>query len=881
MILGIKKKHALKDLAQFGTAARKDMHPNVLIGNYPPSHPVFKEGDILDANATLNLVLQNRGKGGDSDIDSEQMAEMIAKAISEAGLKGEKGDTGETGPQGEQGPQGEKGDPFTYEDFTEEQLEALRGPQGEHGEQGLTGEQGLQGEPGTPGRDGVDGQDGQDGITPHIDTESGYWFIGDYNTGVRAQGPQGQAGNDFTYEDFTPQQLAALKGPKGDDGTNGVSPHIGMNGNWFIGDVDTQVAARGPQGDHGSPGNDGLTPRIYNNHWWIGNTDTGVIAVGQNGQDGQNGTNGLTPAINNGYWWIGSTNTGVKAVGDDGSIVTIGNNGYWYIDGVNTNVKAEGSNGSVVTIGNDGYWYIDGVNTNVKAVGSNGINGVTPLMRVGSAPNYYWEVSYDGGTTYTSLNVTAKGVKGDTGDGFSIYKTYTSVAAMNADAANVPEGKFVIISNNGADGDDGKLYVKDSSSFNYITTMSGTIGVDGKTPTIDQNGYWSIDGVSTGVKAQGNDGVSPTIVNGYWYIGATNTNVKATGDDGITPTIDPVTKHWMLGQTDTGIVAQGQNGNDGYTPVITNGYWYINGTNTNVKAEGTDGQTPTITNGYWYIGGSNTNVKAEGTDGITPLFRINSSTYEWEISYDNGSTYTSTGVDARGQKGDPGNALTWNDLTQAQKDSLKGDDGIGIKSVVQTTTSTENGGINVLTVTLDDDRTAQFQVRNGDADTVDSYTKSEIDDIVDQIQGQVSSIHGNMTVIAAGSIDDPIYLAYVSMDETNAKKVTSISFTWENQETGVIYGNNMQYYEECTFGDLTLNNVWCTPIQTTEPTAVKYTALLYGQVLSPISQNRYNHAFMTQSEYMALQEPQENTIYFLWGDPAASEFPAELPLVLG
>ncbi|MEE3413842.1 MAG: hypothetical protein VZR53_00535 [Prevotella sp.] len=52
-----------------------------------------------------------------------------------------------------------------------------------------------------------------------------------------------------------------------------------------------------------------------------------------------------------------------------------------------------------------------------------------------------------------------------------------------------------------------------------------------------------------------------------------------------------------------------------------------------------------------------------------------------------------------------------------------------------------------------------------------------------------------MTVVAAGSIDEPLYLAYVSMDETNAKKVTHISFTWENDETGVIYGNNMQYYE--------------------------------------------------------------------------------------
>ena len=119
------------------------------------------------------------------------------------------------------------------------------------------------------------------------------------------------------------------------------------------------------------------------------------------------------------------------------------------------------------------------------------------------------------------------------------------------------------------------------------------------------------------------------------------------------------------------------------------------------------------------------------------------------------------------------------------------------------------------------------------------------------------------------------------MDETNAKKVTHISFTWENDEIGVIYGNNMQYYEQATFGDLRLNNVWCTPIQNIEPTKVTYTAFLYGQVMSPISENRYNHAFMQQSEYLALNEPDDNTIYFLWGDPETSQFPAEFPIVLG
>lgn len=51
----IKYKHSLVDLARYGSKSRKNVHSDVLIGEHPP-FPMFKEGDILDANATLNLV---------------------------------------------------------------------------------------------------------------------------------------------------------------------------------------------------------------------------------------------------------------------------------------------------------------------------------------------------------------------------------------------------------------------------------------------------------------------------------------------------------------------------------------------------------------------------------------------------------------------------------------------------------------------------------------------------------------------------------------------------------------------------------------------------------------------------------------------------------
>lgn len=94
---------------------------------------------------------------------------------------------------------GDKGEPFRYEDFTEEQLEALRGPAGKDGRNGIDGKDGADGVDGKDGADGRDGEKGEKGDT------------GD-------KGDKGDKGDAFTYEDFTPEQLASLKGEKGEDG---------------------------------------------------------------------------------------------------------------------------------------------------------------------------------------------------------------------------------------------------------------------------------------------------------------------------------------------------------------------------------------------------------------------------------------------------------------------------------------------------------------------------------------------------------------------------------------------------------------------------------------------------------------------------------------
>lgn len=61
-------------------------------------------------------------------------------------------------------------------------------------------------------------------------------------------------------------------------GENGLTPFIGENGNWWIGEEDTGVKANGVDGSNG------ITPHIgENGNWFIGENDTGVLARGKNG----------------------------------------------------------------------------------------------------------------------------------------------------------------------------------------------------------------------------------------------------------------------------------------------------------------------------------------------------------------------------------------------------------------------------------------------------------------------------------------------------------------------------------------------------------------------------------------------------------------------
>lgn len=151
---------------------------------------------------------------------------------------------------------------------------------------------------------------------------------------------------------------------------------------------------------------------------------------------------------------------------------------------------------------------------------SDGADGVTPQLRINPDTNY-WEVSYDAGTTWVSMNVKATGEDGKDG----------------------VDGKDGIDGKDGKDGIDGKDGVNGKDGINGTNGKDGADGKDGKDGANGNNGTNGTNG---------SNGVTPTIgEDGYWYIGEENTGIYA----GTTETVDVTFKG--LGSDNTFTVTKG------------------------------------------------------------------------------------------------------------------------------------------------------------------------------------------------------------------------------------------------------------------------------------------------------------------------------------
>lgn len=289
----------------------------------------------------LIAVSDLKGEAGPQGIPGADGAQGPKGDPGPQGIPGEKGEAGPQGPRGETGPQGERG------------LKGDAGPQGvpgEKGADGAKGDTGPQGERGPQGPKGDKGDPGQKGETGSGFVVKGYYgtvsalqtsvknpAVGDaYGVGASEPydiyiydgvtrtwinngplqgakgdpgpkgdkgepGEQGPKGDTGPIGKTGPQGEQGIQGQKGDPGKDGatgpagkdgLTPTIGANGNWYLGDEDTGKPSRGEKGDPGAKGADG--------------------AAGKDGSDGYSPEATVTP-INGGAKIIIKDKTGTTS----------------------------------------------------------------------------------------------------------------------------------------------------------------------------------------------------------------------------------------------------------------------------------------------------------------------------------------------------------------------------------------------------------------------------------------------------------------------------------------------------------------------------------------------------------------------------------------
>lgn len=190
-----------------------------------------------------------------------------------------------------------------------------------------------------------------------------------------------------------------LKGQDGVSGADGITPHIGDNGNWFIGETDTNKPSQGTNGVNGNDGV-GITKSEVNTSGELvitysngDSTNLGKI-VGKDGLDGTNGQNGLSAyeiAKNGGFIgtkedWLKSLKgekgeqgeQGIQGIqGEQGEKGVQGEKGQNGADGIGTTSSEINKKGElVITYSNN---TVDNLGVVVGADGKDGTNGTNGI----------------------------------------------------------------------------------------------------------------------------------------------------------------------------------------------------------------------------------------------------------------------------------------------------------------------------------------------------------------------------------------------------------------------------------------------------------------------------------------------------------------------
>ena len=208
-------------------------------------------------------------------------------------------------------------------------------------------------------------------------------------------GEKGDTGDAFTYDDFTPEQLAGLKGDTGDTGPAGPKGDTGDKG---------ETGAKGDKGDTGETGATGEKGE----QGLKGDTgDTGATGdTGPAGAKGDTGATGIGTTIK------GSYNTYQELVnahptGNDGDSYLVNGSLYVWLNNVWENVgniKGEkGDTGNTGSQGVKGDTGDSGAKGDTGATGPKGDTGATGAAGQGSDEEAGWKLPVDQILTTTTL----------------------------------------------------------------------------------------------------------------------------------------------------------------------------------------------------------------------------------------------------------------------------------------------------------------------------------------------------------------------------------------------------------------------------------------------------------------------------------------------
>ena len=425
-----------------------------------------------------------------------------------------------------------------------------------------------------------------DNATLYVKGDTQFEFFMDLSGAQGIQGPagpKGEKGDAFTYGDFSPAQLEGLRGPAG----RGISsvvlnvPDYTLTFTYTDSTTYTTPSVRGPKGDAFTY--DDFTPEQLE------------ALTGPQGPEGPEG-NGIDDITQN----------------PDGTITITLDDGEHY------DVEAlQGEQGERGPIG-PAFTYSDFTNTQLEALkGEDGV-GIqsitlvdTDTIRILLTNNNYYDFDLPAGP------------KGDQGDGLVIYKVYADTTEMNADKANVPEGKIVIAGT--------EVYVKGATDYTFIVDMAGLTGIQGPKGDKGDKGDpfvysdFTPEQLAALTGPAGADGAQPKAAaineNGQLTLTLTDES-KVTTPQSV---VGPQGLSGMDGATGVGIVSVQDLGEGQIKVILSDGSYYSFNIATIAGPTGATGP--------------------QGPQGVQGI---------------------------QGEQGDP---LTWDDLTPEQKDALTGAQG--------------------------------------------------------------------------------------------------------------------------------------------------------------------------------------------------------------